>query len=79
MSSHIIQVDGKPMFQSDKYPDLEPNHIVLSFDDPAARRALWKLCDVTKDRALAEDIRNVLLGYIGAKHDPPERHRHERG
>lgn len=71
--SHIIQVDGKPMFQSDKYPDLAPNHIVLSFNDPAARAALWTFVYETDDMELAKDIGTALNGYPweALERDPP--------
>ncbi len=35
---HHTDSDGR--FQSDNYPDLPPDKIVLSFNDPEARRAL---------------------------------------
>lgn len=43
MGHHI---DSEGRFQSDKYPDLAPDKIVVSFKDPRARRAL---------RCVAED------------------------
>ncbi len=55
MGHHI---DDKGRFQSDKYPDLAPDKIVLSFKDPFAEMAL-KLYAVAiwdKDRELSDDI-----------------------
>lgn len=40
MGHHI---DSKGRFQSDKYPDLPPDKIVLSFKDPRAYRALRRV------------------------------------
>ncbi len=56
--SHHINKDGQ--FQSDKYPDLTPNKIILSFKDPAARCALKTFCVETDDHELAKDILKVL-------------------
>ena len=53
MGKHI---DSSGRFQSDKFPDLEPDHIVLSFKDEAARQALAVFCQHTKDQELADDI-----------------------
>jgi len=52
--AHHITADGK--FQSDKYPTLGPDKIVLSFKDPAARKALRLFVLWTADTVLAEDI-----------------------
>lgn len=45
-------------FQSDKYPELAPDKIVLSFTDPRARRALAMLAIsyLVEDPQLAHDI-----------------------
>ena len=53
MGTHI---DSEGRFQSDKYPDLPPDRIVLSFEDEAARQALSVFCQHTKDKELATDI-----------------------
>ena len=55
---HHINEQGK--FQSDKYPDLPPNKIILSFKDPEARKALEYFGHLTKDQELGEDILEVL-------------------
>ena len=55
---HHLTSDGR--FQSDKYPELPPNKIVLSFNDPAARVALLVYVLLTEDRGLAEDLRETL-------------------
>ena len=51
---HHIDENGR--FQSDKYPDLAPDKIVLSFKDPAARRALRLFVHATLDAELGRDI-----------------------
>ena len=58
MSHHI---NDKGQFQSDKYPDLAPNKIVLSFKDPAARIALHAYVAHTEDQGLADDIFIALM------------------
>lgn len=40
MGHHI---DDQGRFQSDKYPDLAPDNIVVSLKDRAARRSLYQL------------------------------------
>ena len=60
---HIIKIDGRPAFQSDKYfdvPEIGPNKIVLSFNDLAAQKALRAFILWTDDRDLAKDIETVL-------------------
>lgn len=49
-------IDKQGRFQSDKFSDLAPDKIVLSFKDPAARRALRVYAIHAKDRELANDI-----------------------
>lgn len=51
---HHIDREGR--FQSDKFPNLLPDKIVLSFKDPAARRALRVYSIHAEDRELANDI-----------------------
>ncbi len=51
---HHINDQGR--FQSDKYPDLAPDKIILSFKDPAARYALRRYAERTDDMDLAQDI-----------------------
>jgi|GEM_PF-2612188 len=57
---HHLNAAGQ--FQSDKYPELAPDKIVLSFNDPHAVKALAVLAcsyhDV--DRELADDIAERL-------------------
>lgn len=53
MGHHI---NTKGQFQSDKYPDLPADKILLSFKDPAARVALKKYAELTKEQELASDI-----------------------
>lgn len=43
-------------FQSDQYPDMLPDEIVLSFRDPAAIEALHAFADLTDDDDLAVAI-----------------------
>ncbi|MCH7573585.1 MAG: hypothetical protein IIA59_00510 [Candidatus Marinimicrobia bacterium] len=70
MGHHIIIVGGRKVFQSDKYPDLPPGKIVLSFKDPVARRMLKFYGMFCPDRALGEDIVEVL--------DDIKQHEHEK-
>ena len=67
MGHHIIYKDGKVHFQSDLHPELPLDHIILDFDDPAARQALWGFADFTKDRELSKDIREVLMAKTSGK------------
>ena len=53
MARHI---NSKGQFQSDKYPDLPPDKIILSFKDPVAREALKLYAKNAQDKELAEDI-----------------------
>ena len=59
MGHHI---DSKGRFQSDKYPDLEPDKIVVSFKDPRARKALFRLAEDCEDSdsELSWDVRERL-------------------
>ena len=56
MGHHLLP-DGR--FQSDKYPALAPDKIVVSFTDPRAHRGLLAVADGYEhhDPELAEDIR----------------------
>ena len=53
MGHHI---DKDCRFRSDKFPDLDPDYIALSFKDEAARQALSVFCQHTTDKELADDI-----------------------
>lgn len=53
MGHHI---DDEGRFQSDKFPELPPDKIVLSFRDPEACRALEVFAAICKDVELAEDV-----------------------
>ena len=57
---HHINDSGE--FQSDLHPELPPGKIILSFKDPAARKALRLFATETTDVELAEDILKVLEG-----------------
>lgn len=63
MSHHL---DGLGRFQSDKFPDLAPDKIVVSFKDRRARRALFALARGYEhtDEALAKDIRERLATIV---------------
>jgi hypothetical protein len=43
-------------FQSDQYPDMLPDEIVLSFHDPATIEALYAFAELTEDDDLAVAI-----------------------
>ena len=68
MGHHI---DAQGRFQSDKYPDLAPDKIVLSFKEPAARFALTQYTHVCKDGELVEDIVERLRTIIPTP-EPPD-------
>ena len=57
MGHHINE---KGQFQSDKYPDLPPDKIILSFKDRASRWALLHFIDRTLDRELSKDVETRL-------------------
>jgi len=63
MSHHINKIGE---FQSDKYPDLGVDKIVLSFRDPATHAALAALAQNYEwiDPELAEDIRTRLKTVV---------------
>lgn len=61
MGHHI---DSEGRFQSDKYPDLAPDKIVLSFKDEAARHCLRAYAEITDDKELGEDLA-ARLNSIG--------------
>ena len=71
MGHHI---DNEGRFQSDKFPDLAPDKIVLSFKDTRARAALTVLAVSYKhtDRGLAEDIMARLESIESALEEPEE-------
>ena len=56
MGHHIV--NGR--FQSDKYPYLKPDHVILSFKDPAARLGLKILANTTRDIEFGKDIKTRL-------------------
>jgi hypothetical protein len=53
-------IDDKGRFQSDKYPDLPPDKVILSFSDPAAIYALknyaWHVHSYGGDTEFADDL-----------------------
>jgi len=55
MGHHI---NDKGEFQSDKYPDLAPDKMVISFKDPIGRQALQLYAQ------LCHDVDNELSGDI---------------
>lgn len=59
---HHINTQGD--FQSDKYPDLAPNKIILSFNDPVARKALAVFAEETEEKELGTDIKEVLKKFV---------------
>ena len=69
MGHHINE---KGEFQSDKYPDLPPDKIILSFRDPMARLALRTFVIYTSDKELADDIKTRLNSLEKVSHNPIE-------
>ena len=67
MGHHI---DSQDRFQSDKNPELPPDKIILSFKDPAAKKALEIFASVTDDKELANDILYRLRSL--AENEPHE-------
>ncbi len=55
---HHINKNG--FWQSDKYPELKENQIILNFKDVHAQVALEQYAMLTSDRELSEDIRQVI-------------------
>lgn len=61
MGHHI---DSQGRFQSDKYPELGPDKIVLSFKDPIARYVLKIYADFPGDDEFSQDIRARLESIV---------------
>lgn len=59
----MTHINNKGEFQSDRNKDLKPDRIVLSFNDQAARLALYTYIKFAKDRKLARDIKRRLEDY----------------
>lgn len=70
MKKHT-HINGKGEFQSDKYPELGPDKIVLSFKDPLAQCALYMLAlDYMSghvDEQLGRDISQRLRSLLQEK------------
>jgi hypothetical protein len=62
MTNPHTHLDNDGRFQSDTHPELPPDKIVLSFKDPLARAALYKLAERYQraDPLFARDIRRRL-------------------
>jgi len=54
MTNKYLNNDGR--FQSDKFPELAPDKIVLSFKDPEARKALEIYAKTTDNREFGDAI-----------------------
>lgn len=59
---HHMNKQGQ--FQSDKYPDLPPDKIILSFKDKHARLVLWHYAEITDDKELADDIKQRIESIL---------------
>lgn len=59
--AHGHHINGFGEFQSDKYPDLGPDKIVLSFHDPEAQMALLVFSASTSDWGLGQDVLRRLV------------------
>lgn len=62
MSTHI---DDEGRFQSEKYPLLPPDQIILSFHGEAERRALLVFADHYPDREFAEAVKARVYALMG--------------
>lgn len=62
-------IDKRGCFQSDKYPELDPDKIIVSFEDPHAYLALsvlatsYKETDPELSEAIEERLRTIKSGY----------------
>lgn len=62
-------IDNRGYFQSDKYPELDPDKIIVSFEDPHAYLALSVLATSYKEKdpelseAIEERLRTIKSGY----------------
>lgn len=70
MGHHINE---KGFFQSDKYPDLPENKIILDFRDEYAQHALLMYATLTHDKELSDDIKAgvgaVVIAGLSKKPD----------
>lgn len=68
MGAHLVEVDGRQTFQSDKYPTCPPGKVPLSVKDPKAQGLLWLYAQRRRevDAEFADDLESALLnhGYI---------------
>lgn len=60
MGHHINE---KGEFQSDKYPELPVDKFLLSFKDPAGRKAIMYYAIFTEDIELAKDLFKRLKDF----------------
>jgi len=60
MGHHINE---KGEFQSDKYPELEPDKFLLNFKDPVARDAIRLYAEKTDNKELSEDLLKRLKDF----------------
>ena len=63
MSYHL---NAQGQFQSDQYPDMRPDDIVLSFRDPAAMEALHAFADLSDD----DDLAVAIVKRLDARSSP---------
>jgi hypothetical protein len=72
MGAHIIEKDGKRLFQSDKYPTCPAGKVPLSTKDKTAQDLLWEYAQRRRvvDAEFSDDLEAALRedGYV-----PPER------
>lgn len=73
---HHINDEGQ--FQSDKYPDLPPDKIILSFRDDAAFKPLLDYAAATDDEELGDDIVSRLMDILTEDDDDEQSELGER-
>ena len=71
MGAHLVNVDGKLKFQSDKFPTTPAGKVPLSQSDPAAQDLLWTYAQRRRagshgskevDAEFADDVETALRG-----------------
>jgi hypothetical protein len=72
MGSHLVEVDGKLTFKSDKYPECPAGKVPLSVKDTLAQPVLWRYAQRFReqkkdnDPEFADDVETALknAGFV---------------